>query len=213
MHLLFLTFLKYLLVLFLLLLLLRKTHKERHYFKKLSRVDGLTGLFNHVTSYELAETAFEGCRQQCKPFTVIVADIDLFKQTNDTYGHAAGDEVLKYLAGLLRGVFGERSIVGRTGGEEFTIFLPGVNAEDTRKLIETCRQQLAPVVDYGSAIKVTLCFGYSKADDEQRLMGSVVREADEALYHAKNTGRDKAVDYQELLSVEIDDAEDTVMLD
>lgn len=188
----------------LLLLLLRKTYKERFYFKNLSREDGLTGLYNHFRTYELAERAFDECRQQQKAFTVIVADVDSFKQINDTYGHAAGDEVLKYLAGLFRGVFVENGIVGRTAGEEFTVFLPGTTAEGARELIEQYRQQLAPVVAYTSTINVSLCFGFSQAEAEQLLLGSIVREADEALYHAKSRGRDKIVEYRELLSVETD---------
>ncbi len=173
------------------LVLWLKAQRERSHFKHMSQVDPLTGLYNHAYCYSLAEERFHACKRQDKPFTVVVADIDWFKYVNDTYGHAAGDKVLQHIASVLKECLGREGIVGRTGGEEFTCFLPGKNLGQAMKLVENCRHQIRPVVDYGKSIEVTLSYGLAEAHGNYNTLDTLVRDADEALYKAKRNGRNQ----------------------
>ncbi len=175
------------------LVLWLKAQRERSHFKHMSQVDPLTGLYNHAYCYSLAEERFHECRQQGKPFTVVVADIDWFKYVNDTYGHAAGDKVLQHIASILKECLGREGIVGRTGGEEFTCFLPGKDLTQAMKLVEDCRRSIRPVVDYGKSIEVTLSYGLAQAHGNYNTLDTLVRDADEALYKAKRNGRNQVL--------------------
>ncbi len=174
-------------------LLWLKAQRERRHFKHMSQVDPLTGLFNHAYCYSLAEEQFHACKQRGLPFTVVVADIDWFKYVNDTYGHAAGDKVLQHIAEVLKQCLGKKGIVGRTGGEEFTCFLPGMTMEQALKLVEDCRQHTQPVVDYGKHIEVTLSYGVAQSLGDYNTLDTLVRDADEALYKAKRNGRNQVL--------------------
>ncbi|BAO44115.1 tetratricopeptide repeat-containing diguanylate cyclase [Thiolapillus brandeum] len=173
------------------LLLWLQAHKERRRFKRMSQVDGLTQLYNQAYVCTLAETIFEEHHRDGKPFSVVVADIDWFKRVNDTYGHAAGDKVLQTVAKVLRNCFGTEGIVGRTGGEEFTAFFPGMSVEQTRNLIENCSQQLKPVAYENHSIEVTLSFGIAISRGEYETLNTLIRDADSALYKAKRNGRNQ----------------------
>jgi diguanylate cyclase (GGDEF)-like protein len=175
------------------ILLWLKAKRERSYFKHMSQVDPLTELYNHAYCYSLAEERFHECHRLRKPFTVVVADIDWFKYVNDTYGHAAGDKVLQHIASVLKQCLGRDGIVGRTGGEEFTCFLPGMDIRQAKQLVENCRQQIHPVVDYGKSIEVTLSYGLAQAQGNYNTLDTLVRDADEALYKAKRNGRNQVL--------------------
>ncbi|WP_456404788.1 diguanylate cyclase [Thiolapillus sp.] len=179
-------------------LLWRRARRESSHFKHLSRIDPLTGLFNHAYCYSLAEQKFHQCRQDKQPFAVVVADIDWFKRVNDTYGHAAGDKVLQAIAKVLNKHMGSHGIAGRTGGEEFTCFLPGMDIEEALKAVANCRDDIQPVMDYGKEIEVTLSYGLAVSHGEYNVLDILVREADEALYEAKNLGRNQIVTHNDL---------------
>ena len=121
-------------------LLWRKARRESSHFRHLSQTDPLTGLYNHAYCYSLAEEEFHRCMRRKQPFVVVVADIDWFKRVNDTYGHAAGDKVLQAIAGVLQKHLGKVGIAGRTGGEEFTCFLPETDLETAIAVVRNCRQ-------------------------------------------------------------------------
>ncbi len=173
------------------ILLWIRAQRERGVFKHMSQIDPLTKLYNHAYCYSIAETRFHECNRNHQPFTVVVADIDWFKFVNDTYGHAAGDKVLKSIADVLKSCFTERGIVGRTGGEEFTCFLPGVSAQQARDFVQNCREQVQPVVDYGKKIEVTLSYGIAENQGHYHTLDTLVRDADDALYKAKRNGRNQ----------------------
>ncbi|BAO44781.1 tetratricopeptide repeat-containing diguanylate cyclase [Thiolapillus brandeum] len=172
-----------------------KAQRERSHFKHMSQVDPLTGLYNHAYCYALAEKGFHECLARKRPFTVVVADIDWFKYVNDTYGHAAGDKVLKHIAAVLKNCLGKNGVVGRTGGEEFTCFLPEMDLGQARLLVENCRRQIQPVVDYGKSIEVTLSYGLAQSLGGYQTLDTLVRDADEALYKAKRNGRNQVLTY------------------
>ncbi|WP_456449000.1 tetratricopeptide repeat-containing diguanylate cyclase [Thiolapillus sp.] len=187
------TILGLIIVALIIILLWLKAKRERSYFKHMSQVDPLTDLYNHAYCYSLAEERFHECRRLKKPFTVVVADIDWFKYVNDTYGHAAGDKVLQHIAAVLKNCLGKHGIVGRTGGEEFTCFLPGMDISQARQLVENCRRQIHPVVDYGKSIEVTLSYGLAQAQGDYNTLDTLVRDADETLYKAKRNGRNQVL--------------------
>lgn len=190
-------FVSVLLVSLLLGLLLSRSLREKHEFRRLSQLDPLTGLYNHKKTYELGLAAFLNCHKNNRPFTVAIADIDFFKRVNDNHGHASGDEVLKALTTHMKQHFTGDCIVGRTGGEEFSLFLPGKTMEQSSALIEEFQQALRPVTIFGNVISITMSFGLAMAKQEHKLLDMVIRNADSALYKAKHNGRNRLVHHKE----------------
>ena len=177
--------------------LLVRFRADRRRFRKLSEVDGLTGLFNHRRFHHAVEDALREARERNSVSVLVAADVDLFKQVNDRYGHQAGDEVLRKLGALLMEHFPEPCITGRVGGEEFAIFLPGHNRLQARQRISALCDRIAPVEFEGRSIRVTLSFGLVESRRETRLEKLRVR-ADQALYSAKRAGRNQLVDASDL---------------
>jgi len=171
---------------------LRRTRDERLRYRWLSERDGLTRLYNHQQAYRLGQQAYAGALGAAKPFTVVMADIDLFKQINDRYGHAMGDEVLRRLGLWWREVFGENAIVGRSGGEEFTVFFAG-DAAAAKVLVEQLQRRIEPVSAWEQTVTPTLSFGICERSEQHKALADVVRCADQALYRAKQAGRDQLV--------------------
>jgi diguanylate cyclase (GGDEF)-like protein len=172
-------------------LLLIRSMRDKREFKRLSQMDPLTGLYNHKRTYELGVELFNSCRRNEIPFAVAIADIDHFKQVNDTYGHATGDEVLKALTKHMNNHFSGNCVVGRTGGEEFSLFMPGKTREEATTWIGEFQQILRLEAFFGKVIEITMSFGLAVAGPEHKLLNSVIRDADTALYRAKNKGRNR----------------------
>lgn len=179
------------LIMVLALLLIHATRERRRY-RRLSHRDGLTGLNNHTRFFEIAEEAFRHSRSQNEPFTMVLGDVDFFKQVNDQHGHLAGDEVLRRVAARLRDTFADHGIVGRIGGEEFAIALPGKTSSEIEEPLVELRNRLRNYRSDDEPIPVAMSFGVAQAADEKSF--SELRErADKALYRAKKSGRDRAV--------------------
>lgn len=181
-------------VLFLaLLLLLAHATRERRRFQSLSHRDGLTALSNHTRFFDLAERAFKLTRDKNVPFTLVLADIDHFKQVNDIHGHLAGDEVLRRVGARLRECFGRQGIIGRIGGEEFGIAVPGFRLDDVETDLNRLRKLLKDVRSGDQDITVTMSFGVALRRRQDGTLTDVRERADEALYRAKRSGRDRVV--------------------
>lgn len=181
----------------LLLLLLVRTRSDRRHLLWLSQHDGLTDLRNHTSFFRRANEALGVCCNQGQPFTLVVADIDYFKEINDEHGHDVGDRVLREIGDLFRSVFWPQGIVGRIGGEEFSVALPGVDREQAVELIEAFNERLRPVKEDGTVIELTMSYGVVETYDEisvERLR----RFGDRALYEAKRRGRNRIVDAAEV---------------
>lgn len=176
-----------------LVLLLAHATRERRRFQSLSNRDGLTALSNHTRFFELAEKAHELCRNKGVPFTLVLADIDHFKQVNDRHGHLAGDEVLRRVGARLRECFGKQGIIGRIGGEEFGIALPGHRPSDIEGALERLRESLKEARSGDTPIPVTMSFGIAVARDGNGSLTQLRERADDALYRAKHSGRDRIV--------------------
>jgi diguanylate cyclase (GGDEF)-like protein len=177
------------LVVILILLLIHATRERRHY-QSLSRRDGLTRLNNHTRFFEVTEPAFHEAQSDRKPFTLILADIDHFKKINDQHGHLIGDDVLRRVAARIREVFDPLGITGRIGGEEFAIALPGLASKDAIEPLERLREILESLRADDTEVPVSLSFGIAQARDEDQF-NELRKRADEALYLAKHSGRDR----------------------
>jgi len=174
----------------LLLALLLTVTRDRNRLRRRMRSDALTGLLNHTGFFESADEAFRRARQRSYPFTLIVADIDLFKQINDEHGHLAGDAVLQRVAARLTDAMGENALLGRVGGEEFGIALAGADVDQAVAHIERFRAALNQ--DRGDSPHVSLSFGVAELGRESSL-DVLYAHADQALYDAKETGRNRVV--------------------
>lgn len=176
----------------LLAMLLLRSQADRRRYRRLSERDGLTGLYNHTQFFSRCKKVLEDCRRDDRPLTLVMADIDYFKQINDTHGHIFGDDVLRRTASRLQEVFGDHGVVGRIGGEEFGIALPRCTSEGALELVEAFRESLKAARHDDKAVKVTLSYGIAQRIDEQRIE-DLRHRADGALYSAKQQGRNRIV--------------------
>lgn len=171
--------------------LTRTRDQMRHFAEN----DDLTGLSNHRIITERLADEVERSRRERAPLSVILADIDHFKSINDTFGHVVGDQVLKEVAGILRQSVRTYDSVGRYGGEEFLIVLPGSDFESARLRAEQLRRavQAAHVMDGETMVLVTSSFGVASGFPGKDQAEAVIRMADAALYEAKRNGRNRVV--------------------
>jgi diguanylate cyclase (GGDEF)-like protein len=171
---------------------LRKKNKELH---ELSITDSLTGLYNRKHLMETLENEVARSKRHKHDFSVLVIDIDHFKEYNDTYGHLAGDEVLSRLATVFKESVRSCDYVARYGGEEFILVLPEIGPEDGVKAAERIRKKVAKesFAGDGKPIQITVSVGvasYPKDGDDSQ---SIIRHADTALYKSKESGRNRVV--------------------
>lgn len=176
----------------LLSIVLRRSFRERRRYRWQSERDSLTRLYNYQQVRKLGEAAFARARDSGQPFTAIVADIDLFKQVNDRYGHAAGDEALRSLGVWIVDVVGVRGIAGRSGGDEFTILLEA-DAAAAEVLLHRLRGKIEPITVFGQTFRINISSGVCQADGRAATLEQLIHEADQALYRAKDEGRDRVV--------------------
>jgi diguanylate cyclase (GGDEF)-like protein len=150
--------------------------------------DTLTGLLNR-RSFSQKVAAVPALLH---PVAVAMADLDHFKELNDTYGHETGDRALRLFARVLRDSLRGSDIVGRYGGEEFAIAFPDCSAADAGRALNTVRTQLDAAITVGGLPKFTASFGITEMEPGEELI-AVLRRADEALLAAKRDGRDQVV--------------------
>ncbi|MBI3762768.1 MAG: diguanylate cyclase [Chloroflexi bacterium] len=161
--------------------------------QRLATTDALTGLYNRRHFFELAGHEYERTRRYGGPFSAIMLDIDHFKRINDTYGHAAGDQVLRAVAALCRESLREVDVVGRYGGEEFALILPESDVVNAQIAAERLCQQVAQqafATDRGP-LSVTVSLGVASLDDSCVSLDGLLERADRALYAAKQAGRNQ----------------------
>lgn len=163
---------------------------------RFSYEDALTGLKNRRFLDEMLTREIELAHRNRTPLTVMICDIDHFKQLNDSYGHPAGDEVLKSVAALLHTNFRKTDIICRFGGEEFVVVMPLATLEDCRERTEKLRLNMASQsVTYGQKTidSITLSAGISTLTAADKDGGSLLHRADTALYQAKTSGRNRVI--------------------
>jgi len=162
-------------------------------------IDALTGIYNRKHFNELADADIQRSARINQPIFTAMLDIDFFKKINDTYGHTAGDMVLKATAETIHRSIRSYDLLGRYGGEEFVLLLAVADEADIHKLAERIRKNMeCNVINYeGDEIRVTCSIGVARILDADTLKTAIVK-ADEALYAAKNSGRNQVKVYDSL---------------
>lgn len=175
--------------------------------RRLANTDGLTGLFNHRHLQERLQQEIDRARRYGRPLSVVMADIDHFKDFNDAFGHPCGDEALIAVSDTLRRVGRTPDIVARYGGEEFLLVLPETDSSQARIVAERARQCVEALGLPGAAgrsYSMTLSLGVAELAPEDVVQScsksSLIKRADEALYAAKRSGRNRVCMAESLLA-------------
>ncbi len=165
-------------------------------------IDPLTKILNRRALDAIAQAEIERALETNSPLSLIILDIDYFKKLNDTYGHQLGDDVLVKFARLISNSLRSYDTFARFGGEEFVILLPKTNAKSALKLSEKLRRLIGKTKFSsqrdGRTISLTFSAGVSELNRDSADLGELLSHADKALYHAKQTGRNKSTDFFQL---------------
>lgn len=153
--------------------------------------DFMTGLYNRRFLFDAGQRQYDAARRSEKNVSVAIMDIDFFKKVNDTYGHDAGDYVIKKVASLLQEQFRSSDIVSRMGGEEFCVLTPNMKDVSANEVFERLRQKVesASFVFEGTTIPITISIGVCV--DTMANLEEAITKADQFLYDAKNGGRNQ----------------------
>lgn len=173
----------------------RALERANEQLAKLSMTDRLTGLLNRGTWENLVDAEYERYRRYGQATSLVMFDIDHFKKVNDSYGHLAGDEVIKHTAATTKSFLRQSDTTGRYGGEEFGIILPETDAEGARVICERIREGIAQsIVETSVApIQYTVSMGIAQLSDKPENYMQWMQQADEALYAAKEGGRNRVM--------------------
>jgi diguanylate cyclase (GGDEF)-like protein len=161
----------------------------------LATTDGLTGLYNHRRFQEKLSEEFKRLSRYSSPVSLILSDIDYFKKVNDTYGHPVGDLVLKGVSEIIREEIRDMDVPARYGGEEFAVILPGTDAEGVKNIAERLRKAVMDKTFFADdkSLKVTMSLGIATAPVDAKSKEELIEKADQALYNAKHSGRNRSV--------------------
>lgn len=169
--------------------------------ERIATTDQLTGVLNRQASLRRLAAEIGRSSRYGSPITVALADIDHFKRVNDTYGHAAGDVVLRHVAQTIQSAIRTNDTIGRYGGEEFLLVLPEADVEQAAAVAEKLRRLVGrtPVtLPDGEELAVTISIGVAAGAGEGLRLDTITRDADTALYAAKSLGRDQVYLFKEL---------------
>ena len=158
--------------------------------------DGLTGLLNHRRMQGDLEECFTVARSRNAPLSAILMDVDKFKDFNDSFGHQAGDDVLRKFASILRANSRESEAVARYGGEEFAVIMPGCTKEQAIAAAERFRKAIE--AETWEHRKVTASFGVATFDESLKSPRDLLMRSDAALYYSKETGRNRVAHFSDL---------------
>ncbi len=171
----------------------KSEEKLRLQLEELANTDPLTEVPNRRSFFALANQEFERAQRSAKPFTILMFDIDHFKNINDTFGHDVGDRALKAFASLLKEQSRQIDVLGRYGGEEFIILLPETSIENAsvfaHRVIEGCHKIAIETVN--GMCSFTVSVGLTQLKSSNRDLLEPIKRADIALFEAKESGRDQ----------------------
>jgi diguanylate cyclase (GGDEF)-like protein len=167
--------------------------------QRLATTDSLTGLHNRRSFFDMAQRLYDYARRYSRPLAVIMLDVDHFKQINDSFGHAIGDQVLRSMADICLSTLRTVDVVGRYGGEEFVMLLPETDLADAGMVAERLQQQVIaePVLTDRGALAITVSLGVSHIAATCHSLEQLIDRADQALYAAKQQGRNRVIRYTE----------------
>jgi len=161
--------------------------------QQLSRLDSLTGVYNRRHLFELCQREFDRAQRYGRSLSVVMIDLDQFKAVNDTYGHAVGDLVLAAVAVRCQTHLRAIDVLGRYGGEEFSLMLPETDAPLAQIAAERLRAEVSgsPIDTPAGPISLTVSLGVAALDETCATLAQLFQRADAALYAAKGAGRDQ----------------------
>ena len=161
--------------------------------EEIALIDVLTGIANRRSFMQRIDTEFSRAQRYKTPLSLLMIDIDDFKKINDGLGHLAGDQVLRHISAVFREYFRDADFPGRIGGDEFGVILPNTTLADARQLAERIRAIISEeYVEYDqNQFKFTMSFGVAEMHESVKDVDELIRKADEALYRAKNSGKDQ----------------------
>lgn len=165
--------------------------------------DSLTDVFNRQAFFRILSYEYERSSRTGQPCCICMVDLDHFKSINDTFGHLAGDKVLRDVAYELKGKLRPYDSICRYGGEEFLICLPNTKLNKAKRIVNRLRNDLSSLLidlDNDKKVNITASFGIIKMVTQISLYDNIDR-ADEALYVAKHSGRNKVIAYEDIGSV------------
>lgn len=184
---------------------LSEAEELKRRYQHLSIVDELTGIHNRRFFFPEAQAALSSAVRHKHEFSVMMVDLDRFKQINDDHGHSMGDKVLQVTAALLKGQTREGDIVARFGGEEFVLALPNTDLDGAKLLADRVLESLRGLAFNagGQTVHVTTSIGLSalsglESPDQTDLLETLLRQADQALYFGKAHGRDQSHAFAEI---------------
>ncbi|HOR45913.1 MAG TPA: GGDEF domain-containing protein [Spirochaetota bacterium] len=155
--------------------------------------DPLTGILNARTYYEVCEKLMNAALREKENFSLLFIDIDHFKRINDTYGHDVGDIVLKKVSSCIANTVRSSDVAGRVGGEEFSLYLPNSDLSGALDLAEKLRKTIESleIKNGKDLLPVTVSIGAASHSAHHKSIADIQRDADHAMYHAKNSGRNR----------------------
>ncbi len=171
--------------------------EKNRYLEGIANLDGLTEIHNHRYFQEFLSREINRATRSKGVLSLVLGDVDKFKSFNDRYGHQAGDEALRQVAQLCRGMIREYDLVARYGGEEFVVVLPDTEQGDAMNIAEKLRTAIeeTPFTIDGRTLSLTMSFGISTFDPKGMKKCELIERADKALYCAKNKGRNRVEEY------------------
>ena len=172
--------------------LTRQMERAHTISTRAAQTDELTGLMNRRAFFEHAHLLYAQCRQHRQPLSALMLDMDHFKAINDTYGHQAGDQVLRQVGGVISASFRQADVYGRLGGEEFAVLLPNTTLETAQGIAEQLITAIAGLASE-PVQGLTASLGVATTRNPDQDLHSLMNSADKALYRAKAMGRNQVV--------------------
>jgi diguanylate cyclase (GGDEF)-like protein len=166
-------------------------------WRALAELDPLTNTFNRRSFFKLLEQASSAANRRQAPFSLLLIDLDHFKQINDAHGHAVGDEALCHFVKVAAGCLRAEDVLGRLGGEEFAALLPDASSADALLIAERLRAKVSeqPLVVKSGEVVLTVSVGIAECQPGE-LPERTLQQADEAMYQAKRGGRNRVQQWQ-----------------
>jgi diguanylate cyclase (GGDEF)-like protein/hemerythrin-like metal-binding protein len=161
-------------------------------YERLSEEDPLTGIYNRRAFMQILNATIDEAQRHQQPLSLLLLDLDHFKQVNDTYGHDTGDKLLQRFAGYIKKIIRNHDVFARIGGEEFVLLLPYTSHQDAQKIAEDIVQKIAALdlEDLAPGLHMTVSIGLAEYEDEMS-MRTLLQTADAHLYEAKRNGRNR----------------------
>jgi len=182
----------------------RRLQDSNRQLYNLAMHDQLTGVLNARAYYQFCDQLIEGANRAGHPYAVLFIDLDHFKSVNDTHGHAAGDQVLKSAASCISGNIRSSDLLGRVGGEEFSVFLPNTALTDAAIVAEKIRAAVAAQeieIASGLRLKISASIGVARNQQPNEKLKEIQQHADIAMYRAKKAGRNRVSCFEDMAPV------------